>query len=187
MVQEAILIKEFSNGNKKAFEELVNMYYHDVYRLCCYYVKDKTEAYDLTQDIFILLYKKLNSFRGDAPFKAWFFKIVYNKCMEFVRRRAPVKKMSEIQKEDDDSDEVLENFATDTEGGNRYSPHLKSVMTYTLNELPEKSRTILELFYYSNFSCAEIAHILDMSEGAVRTALCRARNTLKEKLQLLQR
>lgn len=180
--RETTLIKEFLDGNKKAFEELVNMYYPDVYRLCRYYIKDSNESYDLSQDVFILVYKNLNNFRGDAPFKIWLFRIVYNRCMEFLRRKPNTKIATEIHTKNDEPIDLLEENVTDTKN-NPISLELKNVINNTLSQLPEKTRNVLELFYYSNFSCNEIAHILDMSEGAVKTALSRARNTLKEKLQ----
>ncbi len=181
--KEATLIKEFLNGRKEAFEELVKMYYPEVYRLCRYYIKDSNEAYDLSQDIFILVYKNLSNFRGDAPFKLWLFKIVYNRCMEFLRRKPNAKVVSEITQEDGENSncDVIESVISPKE--NPISLELKNVINDAIGQLPERTRKILDLFYYSNFSCSEIARILDMSEGAVKTALSRARDALKEKLK----
>lgn len=185
MTYEEGLIKEFLNGNKKAFEELVNMFYPDVYRLCCFYINDRNESYDITQEVFILVYKNLKNFRGDAPFKIWLFKIAYNKCMEFLRKNSKNIKEIHFQNEENDQTDTLENFAI--EKSENVTSNLKPLITSTLNCLPDRTRHIVELFYYMNFSCSEIAQLLDMSEGAVKTALCRARNTLKEKLRTLQK
>jgi RNA polymerase sigma factor (sigma-70 family) len=169
--KESALIERFLNGEKCAFEELMNMYQTDVYRLCYYYVKNRDLAEDLRQDIFFSVYKNLATFRNEVPFKVWLFKIVYNKCMEFLRRKPAVDK----------SIDELEEGVPENPNSIQYTSQQLLVKS-VLEQLPSKMRNILELFYLSNLSCSEIAKFLDMSESAVKTTLFRARQILKEKL-----
>ncbi len=179
-VKDEDLIKEFLNGNGKAFEELVNLYYSDVYRLCYYYVKDKVEVEDLCQEIFFSVYKNLWRFRNEVPFKIWLFKIVYNKSMDFLRKNPTYEKNKYIIEEDSQLPTEHQQSVTYNQG--YLSVELKRIINFVLTQLPEKTRSIVELFYYSKFTCKEIAEICDMSEVAVKTALSRAREKLREKL-----
>src|SRR5512145_856507 len=92
--REAILASQ--NGDREAFDRLVERHQRDVYRLCYRYVNNHEDAADLAQDAFIKAYRAIGRFRGDSAFSTWLYRIAVNTCLNFrAARRTAHEELSE--------------------------------------------------------------------------------------------
>ena len=87
MIDDADVIRRFLGGEKAAFELLVTEYQRRIYNFALRMVQNPEDAADLTQEIFILVLRKLRTFRGDSKFSTWLYSIACNTCRDFLRRR----------------------------------------------------------------------------------------------------
>ncbi|MFD2823782.1 RNA polymerase sigma factor [Lacinutrix iliipiscaria] len=167
------LIKSIVKTNDTLlFEILYDRYDNVVYNKCLGFAKDVDEAKDLTQDIFLKLFVKLASFKGNSKFSTWLYAFTYNHCVNYVTRNTERK----IQKE---SVEVsyLENLS---EVENDYSFHQMKVekLKIALNKVSPDDKMILLLKYQDYLSIKEIEDVLNVGESAVKMRLKRAKERL---------
>ena len=95
MIDDADAIRRFLGGEKAAFELLVTEYQQRIYNFALRMVQNPEDAADLTQEIFILVLRKLRTFRGDSKFSTWLYSIACNTCRDFLRRRKLLVSMSD--------------------------------------------------------------------------------------------
>lgn len=150
------------------FLSIFHEYKDDIYRLVFSYTKNFTDAEDITQNVFIKLYKhnkilKLN----EVEIKKWLVRVAINECKSFFSSFWK-KKISFLNQDDE------EKLVSSTKNN--------SVLLEVLN-LPEKYRITIYLYYYENYKIKEISKFLKISETNIQTILYRARNMLKEKLK----
>ena len=81
-----MLIEEIKNGNSESFDELMQVHQRKVYQIAFSYAKSSQEAMDITQNIFLKVYKNVNQFRGDSQFKTWLMRITYNEGQNWVKK-----------------------------------------------------------------------------------------------------
>jgi RNA polymerase sigma-70 factor (ECF subfamily) len=162
-----------TSDRSEQLEYLMRQFGDKVLKLAYYYVRDLYQAEDIAQEVFCRVYEKLNDFRMESSYFTWIYRITINLCRDYLRsaykRRifpwGSLKAISLLS-----SNRMFEAV----EGGEIF----QKVM-----DLPIKYRTVIAMHYFEGFSTVEIAKILKISEGAVRTRLHRARNILKEKLR----
>lgn len=155
---------ETNNCVEKSFLEHANM----VYRLAYARTKSKHDADDILQEVFIRLMTSNTRFSDKEHMKAWFIRVTINCSNTYLKsswRRRTVA-MEEVR---DDKFVIY--------------PEEKSDLYYAVLDLTIKQRTVIHLFYNEDYSTKEIAEILEMKEGSVRSLLSRARRTLRKKLQ----
>ncbi|NGQ94149.1 sigma-70 family RNA polymerase sigma factor [Brevibacillus sp. SYP-B805] len=152
------------------FEQVMREYGTRILRLVCFFVKDPSLAEDITQDVFVKVYRHLADFRGESAMHTWIYRIAVNECKGYLRswsfRNLLLKPLADCTAERTVEAEVLANL--EREG------IVRQVM-----KLAPAYRQVIALHYYAELSTAEIAEILGTSEGAVRTKLHRARQQLK--------
>lgn len=157
----------------EAFEQIMRSYGTRVLRLVIFWVKDRSLAEDITQDVFVKVYRNLPRFRGDSNIQTWLYRIVVNECKGYWRSWSfrNILPQSWIKGGAEHSTEsaVLEQADRDQ--------LVQQVML-----LPKLYRQVIALHYYADLSIAEIAEILGASEGTVRTRLYRARQQLKQQM-----
>ncbi|MEJ8544425.1 sigma-70 family RNA polymerase sigma factor [Brevibacillus borstelensis] len=156
-----------------AFEELMEGQLAKVYRLCCWLVKDKTAAEDITQEVFIQAYKHLDSFRGESQIETWLYRIAVNESKRYLRSWSFRKLRYFSQLKSFEHTDVESEVMSKAEA-NRLERHVY--------ELPFRYRQLIVLYYYQELSAETIAEILGMKTGAVYTGLHRAREQLKKRL-----
>lgn len=153
---------------KEKIEELLVLYGDMVLRVAYTYLKSKSDAEDIVQDVFLHIMEKCPEFNDDKHEKAWIIRVTVNMCKNKLnlfwnRNKCPIDDIKNISAYD----------SHDTDGN-----VLKSVM-----QLPDKYRIAVYMHYYEGYSTPEIAHIIGKSDTAVRSYLHRARNKLKEMLK----
>jgi len=144
-------------------DEVIDKYSNMVYRLALAQMKNKQDAEDVFQEVFLRYISKSRTFESEEHRKAWLIRVTINRSRSILS--AWVRKTESL----DDS------LAAETNAENDLSEYLAM--------LPQKYRSVIHLFYYEELSIKEISEILDAKESTVRTWLTRARSILGEKLR----
>jgi RNA polymerase sigma-70 factor, ECF subfamily len=181
---DAALMLRVRQGDRDAFESIVEKYKQPVMNLVYRTLPDATEAEDLAQHVFLQVYKSAHRYTVTAKFSTWIFTIARNLCLNEIRRRSrhPAESMDREGDEDHPARQI--------EDGAVFSPpdallqrELEQKIDAAVNALPEKQRTALLLCRREDFSYEDIAEVLDCSVSATKSLIHRARETLKEMLK----
>jgi RNA polymerase sigma-70 factor (ECF subfamily) len=169
-------------GNAAAFEQLYRRYRGRVYALCLRIVKNGSEAEDLTQEAFLLLFRKIHTFRGEASFSTWLHRLATNVALMRIRK----KRYTEVSV-DADSEPGEEESEPHMELGGpdlRLSGALDRVnLRRAIEQLPEGYKEMFILHDVEGYEHHEIAKILGCSIGNSKSQLYKARLRLRELLQ----
>ena len=172
------LIERVRKGETRFFAELVQRYQDPVYGMTLRFVRSAGDAEDLAQEAFLRAYRGLDGFKGDARFSTWLYRITWNLCADWLRRK---RKSGRASLSTDDASGVpdsrvgLEEQVLEAEE--------RREVRRALDRLDEKYRGVLILLYYQKLTYEQIAAILDVPVKTVETRLYRARKLLKERLQ----
>lgn len=182
--EEAKLVERARQGDVDAFEALIVQYERKVYNLAYRLTGNPEDASDLAQEAFVRVYQSLGDFRGDSSFATWLYRIVANACRDELRRRQRQRTVSlEVTVENEDG-EMVRQYADEGEGPDQALERveLQRLVRETLATLDEDHRQILILRDFQDLSYQDIAELLNLSLGTVKSRINRARNALKEKL-----
>jgi RNA polymerase sigma-70 factor (ECF subfamily) len=152
----------------EAFERLLDVYANRVFRLAVVLLKDPGRAEEVTQDVFMKIWRALPGFDGRAAVSTWLYAIARNTCLSAVRAEAYRRTTPLIRSlEPTVSNTTLRDIA----------------LKQCLSRLPEPQRHVITLYYLEERSVEEVAKMLDMPEGTVKSHLHRARRALGEMLE----
>lgn len=174
---EAVIIRRIRQGDGEAFRALVERYQGRVHGLALRIIRDVHEAEDLTQETFVRAYRALDRFDTRYPFVNWLLRIATNVSRSALKRRRPIHSLTEAHlaglgtEAGASSEEERENLAV-----------VRTALDRALGALSETKRAALLLFHQSRRSYADIAEILDMPIGTVKTAIHRARTEIRQAL-----
>ena len=181
---DLLLVAASKNGDQEAFAQLVQRYQRRVFNLVYRMLQQYEEATEITQETFLAAWQGLPSFRGDARFPTWLYRIAYNcslKQLELRKRDRALQVALEAEKSlENANDEQRENAELDTRDR-------QILIQEHLSHLPAKYRIVLILRHLQDMTYEEMSEILTMPIGTIKTHLFRARNLLKERLQSLNR
>ena len=182
-LDDDILIKAFLNGDQTAFEVLFRKYRDMVGRLSYSIVKEESAVDDIVQETFLLAYRHLENFRGQAAFKTWIYRIAVN---EAIRHKNKGKRWQPLPENESEYSQLPSTLVA-MEGGNNPERILidgqqKTLVHRALAQLKEHHRLILVLYYLEDQSVHEISVILQIPEGSVKSRLYYAREGLKQVL-----
>jgi RNA polymerase sigma-70 factor (ECF subfamily) len=163
-----------SGALERAFALLLDRYEGKVYRLCCTMLRDPTQAQDTAQESWVRVWKALPKYDERASLSTWIYTITRNRCLSAIERRRDLTSLSA---------EEFEGEAPTLEA-EQADPGDGAVLLRALVDLlPERHRQTLVLFYYEDRSVSEVAEMLAMPEGTVKTILYRARAALAKELR----
>ncbi|MBN2508451.1 MAG: sigma-70 family RNA polymerase sigma factor [Verrucomicrobia bacterium] len=173
-------------GDREAFAELVDKFKQPVMNLIYRTVHDLTEAEDLTQNVFVQVYKSAHRYEVSAKFSTWLFTIARNLCLNEIRRRSRHPAES-LERAASDQDALPARQIEDS----RVRPAPEGVLLAELEEkieaalsaLPENQRTAILLCRQEAFSYDDIARVLGCSVSATKSLIHRGRETLKQRLK----
>lgn len=184
-MNEEKLIKAAQKGDMEAFEKLISEYEKKIYALCLHLLKDPEEAYDAAQEVCIKVWRQLESFEGQAKFSTWLYRIGTNQCLDLMRKnKKRSKDISLFQKDEESEEEWLLEGPHEKEGVAEAVEKkvLQEVVQLGIGELKEDYQVIITLRDIEDHSYEEIAEVLDLSLGTVKSRLSRARQALKKVL-----
>jgi len=182
------LIREFLKGNQSSFNRLVLKYQNKIFNLCYRMLGDQAEAQDVAQDVFITLFRSVKTFRGDSLFSTWVFRITVNHCknrLKYLTRRNYFRTQSLDQPLPTEEGEVTPDVEDEGETPEEslVTSEIQDLIQSKIDELDEEHRTAIVLRDIQGLSYQEIAQILRLKEGTVKSRIHRARLELKEKLE----
>ena len=181
---DLLLVAASKNGDQEAFAQLVQRYQRLVFNLVYRMLQQYEEAAEITQETFLAAWQGLPTFRGDARFPTWLYRIAYNcslKQLEQRKRDRALQVALEAERTlGNANDEQRENAELDARDR-------QLLVQEHLSHLPAKYRIVLILRHLQDMTYEEMAEILTMPIGTIKTQLFRARNLLKERLQSLNR
>ena len=180
---EQLLIQRAQNGDSEAFAALVTEHQHYVYNLALRLLKNEEEALDLAQETFVRAWTALPNFRGQSQFRTWLYRIVTNLCYN----RLPNLRRSLNELGDDVIAELPEtDLAFDNPAQGLESRELRSYLHQAIDHLDENYRLLISLRYQNELSYEEIATMLNLPLGTVKTGLFRAKEQLRRALETYQ-
>ncbi|TLF45280.1 RNA polymerase sigma factor [Maribacter aurantiacus] len=171
-------INEVLKGNTHAFGYLIRTYQNKTFGIAISIVKNDEDAKDVVQESFITAYASLSSFRNDAKFSTWLYRIVVNKALQFLKRQ---KRKEEVSQEI----AITENDKTAYNSALEQLNHqdLKLLVKKVLSEIPPREALILQLFYLENQQISEIQTITDFTKANIKVLLHRGRKSFYKKLK----
>ena len=171
------LTQAASSGDMGAFEEIYQRHHRRVYSICLRMLQNAYEAEDLTQDVFIQLYRKVGSFRGDSAFTTWLHRMTVNQVlMHFRKRNVKYEKTTE---EGDTPDQVVAGTADPDK-----MPIVdKIALESAIDQLPMGYKNVFVLHDVEGFEHEEVARILGCSVGTSKSQLHKARLKLRKLLK----
>jgi RNA polymerase sigma-70 factor (ECF subfamily) len=177
---ELSIINRFKEGEESAFEELVLKYQDRIYNLCRHMLGNTHEAEDAAQDTFLKAYQKLKDFKPEAALYTWLYRIAVNTCLDYNKRPFFESLFRKAE-----SDEFVDEPASDWPSPEKLyeSKQIGLALNTSIKKLPIKLRTAIILKEIEGLSYEEIADILEISIGTVKSRISRARDELKKSLQ----
>ena len=180
MEPEQSLIQRAQKGDPEAFATLVDEHQRYVYNLALRVVRDENEALDLTQETFVRAWTALPNFRGQSQFRTWLYRITTNLCYN----RLPGLRRSLNDLGDDVLPEVVESEDTASNPLRVLeSNEIRIQLHQAIDQLDANYKILIVMRYHDELSYEEIASLLNLPLGTVKTGLFRAREKLRVALQ----
>lgn len=171
------LAQAASQGNMAAFEEIYQRHHRRVYSICLRMLQNAYEAEDLTQDVFIQLYRKIGSFRGDSAFTTWLHRMTVNQVLMHFRKRTV--KFEKTTEEGETPTQVVPG----TESPFKMPIVDKIALENAIDQLPAGYKNVFMLHDVEGFEHEEVAKILGCSVGTSKSQLHKARLKLQKLLK----
>jgi RNA polymerase sigma-70 factor (ECF subfamily) len=175
------LVRRFQDGSADAFEILVQRHGTRVYNLCLRILGDPEEAADASQDTFLAALRKLSTFRGDAAFTTWLHRVAINACYDSLRRK---RRRPLLHLMTDEGDERTEPSVPAPDHAERVV--LSVDVAKALREVPEEFRVVLVLADVQDLPYEEIASVLEIPVGTVKSRVFRGRAALGRALGVVR-
>ena len=169
---EELVQQIVKDNDTMRFEILYDRFSERVYNKCLGFARDSDEAQDLAQDVFLKLFVKLSSFKGNSKFSTWLYAFTYNHCVNYVNRNTAKK----IEKQSVGT-ERLEDEVDEIEDVSMLSLKAKKLKN-ALEEISADEKMIILMKYQDSLSIKEIASSLDIGESAVKMRLKRSKEKL---------
>lgn len=171
-------------GDADAFDCLVQAHYRSVYNTAYRMLRKPSAASDATQATFVRVWEALSSFRGDASFSTWIYRITMNVCLDELRRRK--KEPLSLTEEDDDGGPAGERDMpdlSDEPASSAEQRELQELVHEAIGRLSEDFRAVIVLYDLQGLSYQEISDALEIPLGTVKSRLNRARKALREEME----
>jgi RNA polymerase sigma-70 factor, ECF subfamily len=174
--------EKLNSYKQKSTEQLYLEYKNYIFNLCCRYFPDRNEAEDVCHDVFIKIFKNLDSFREESKLSTWIYRLTVNQCLNHIRKKKIFKWFSlDFMMEEGDSSAELSNQSEDLESEYE-KKEAGETLNHVLSKLPERQKTALLLHKYEDLSYQEIANIMNCSVSSVESLIFRAKQTLVKQL-----
>ncbi|NIT12874.1 MAG: sigma-70 family RNA polymerase sigma factor [Candidatus Dadabacteria bacterium] len=183
------LIREYvNNGNEQAFGMLVKKYENIVFGLAYRILGNHSLSEEVMQEVFLILTRKLSTFREESKFSTWLYRVVVNVC--YLYKKMENKHSSNLRLDQDINDDPGSHFIDYLEDNNSLGPYEESknseiveLVEKELKNIPEKYRVVFILRDVDGLTNPEVARILGITLAAVKSRILRARKFLKSRLQ----
>lgn len=168
------LVGQAAAGNAEAFAAVVRVHYDAIYRMAWRWLGSREDAEDVTQNVCVNLAKAIRTFRGEAEFSTWLYRLTYNASLDFLRAR---------QRSRRNEDPAVMVLFKDHAAESAEASAVDGELWDEVRSLPEKQRDAVLLVYAEDMSHADAAQVMGCSEKTVSWHLHEARKRLKARLQ----
>ena len=183
MSSEKALVQQAKAGDRNAFAALVSAYESKIYNLALRYLGNREDAMDASQEVFLRVFRFLPGFQEESGFSTWIYRIGVNVCKDMLVKQSKRNEQS-IEVEDEEEERRTIDIVDC-----RYSPEqilenaeLRTILSSAIASLPEQQREVVVLRDIQGLSYEEIASVLSLESGTVKSRLSRARENLRKKL-----
>ena len=180
------LVKRVQQGDKTAFDVLVLKYQHRIVKLVSRYVREPSDALDVTQEAFLKAFRALPGFRGDSAFYTWIYRIAINTAKNYLV--ALSRRPAEVDLENEDGEPLTaDHFQKSLETPERLllADEIRETILDAMEKLPPDLREAIMLREVEGLSYEEIAEAMTCPIGTVRSRIFRAREAIDERLKPL--
>ncbi|MBN1344928.1 MAG: sigma-70 family RNA polymerase sigma factor [Phycisphaerae bacterium] len=187
--EDSLLVEQCQQGDMAAFAQLVAKYQDKVYNTCWRISGSRDDAADLTQDVFCKALESMGKFKGKSGFYTWVFRIAVNQSISHRRRSSRTVNLTTDNDDPAPVNRQADGLMRRTGRGEPSDPaaqaqdrELQALVTQALDELEDDHRAIVVLRDVEGLDYSEIAEVLEIASGTVRSRLHRARAALRERL-----
>ena len=183
---EEALVLDLQNGNLDAYDKLAEIYQKKIYGLSFNLTRNQMDAQDVTQEVLLTLFRKINMFQGKSAFSSWVYRIAVNASYMKLRskKKEPNVSIDELMPSFNSAgfqQEKIQDWAENTESL-LFTKETRDVINKAVDLLPEKEKVVFLLRDVEGLSSEKTGEILDLTVSAVKSRLHRARLFLRKKL-----
>lgn len=183
MINETELIEQLKQGNETAFKTIVEQWKDMVYNTILGIVQNETEAEDLAQDVFIKVFEKISTFKGDSKFSTWLYRIATTTALDHLRSKKRKKRFGFLQAlgGGNDEKETIPDFHHP--GISLDNKERAAVLFKAIESLPENQKTAYTLHKLEGLSYRDVSEVLNTTVSAVESLMSRANQNLRKELE----
>jgi RNA polymerase sigma-70 factor (ECF subfamily) len=191
--EEASIVAELKSGSEEAYDWLIARYHQPIYSLVYRILTDPSDAADTTQEVFLKVFRGMSRFNGQCSLKTWLYRIAIHEASNqrrwWFRHKSRETSMEAHEDEYGNSSGLCDTLADPGESPLELLAHeeIRSRVEHELKQVPEPYRTAVVLRDIEGLSYEEIAEVLQISLGTVKSRLIRGRDALKKRLETFVR
>ena len=182
MIPDSEILQALQTGDELALKQLIELFQHKVYNTALSILQMDEEAEEITQDVFIEVYKSAKKFDGKSSLSTWIYRITVNKsldCLRYLKRKKRGGILNRLFGAEKESNARPDFYHPGVEMEQK---ELSLILFKAIDRLPEKQKTVFLLFHVEGVRQQEIADILQTSVKAIESLLMRAKENLKKEL-----
>lgn len=171
MVEETALVSKLTCGDEESYIYIINEYKEKIIRLCYPYTRDIQEAEDLSQEVFLTIFKSIKNFQGRCSLSTYIYKIAISKCLDYKRKRKRSLKEFLVETFKIEKEAKTEDFVE------------KNHIRECIKRLPASLKEAVVLYYYVGLSQKEIGEVLGVTPKVIEGRIYRAKEKLRVELR----
>jgi RNA polymerase sigma-70 factor (ECF subfamily) len=181
---EQTLIDRICSGDRSAFQALVERHKKKIYFLAYDVVGNHHDAEDISQEVFIKMFRSIKTFRRDAKMSSWLYQITVNTSIDHLRRKSskPLKSMDDLDKTNFQEKLAGSRNAAINPEQSAEAVIMQNRVSQALQKVSPRERSVFVMRHYNELKTREIAEILNVSQGTVKALLFRAIRKLRKEL-----
>jgi RNA polymerase sigma-70 factor (ECF subfamily) len=186
-LEESALIIQLQAGKEEAYRSLYRLYHRQVYNTCLGLLQHGEDAEDVTQEVFIEVFRSASRFRGESKISTWLYRVAYNKSLDHIRSKSRDKRSGKIVRIDGQAEDApVVQIAADNAfvhpGVALEQKERSKILFAAIASLPENQRVAFTLHKVEGLSYKEISEVMDMNLPGIESLIHRARQNLKKLL-----
>jgi len=184
LINETELIERLKEGDEAAFKTIVEQWQDMVYNTILGIVQNETEAEDLAQDVFIKVFEKIGTFKGDSKFSTWLYRIATTTALDHLRSKKRKKRFGFLQSLSGTSGEEKEQIPDFNHPGiSLDNKERAAVLFKAIDELPDNQKAAYTLHKLEGLSYRDVSEVLNTTVSAVESLMSRANQNLRKQLE----
>lgn len=184
---ESEFIERLVKGDESAYKELFNIYKSRVYNTAAGFLTNESDAEDVTQEVFIQIFRSVKHFKERSRLSTWIYRITITKCLDHLRKKKTKKRfavITDLFERDGNNKDRKESFVNyEHPGIQSENKELSKILFREIDKLPDNQRIAFIMNKVEHLSYKEISDVMDTSVAAVESLISRAKSNLKKRLE----